>query len=146
MSDENQERLYLFAYYSAFLTKSNLWELVLSLEETKDHRWERKPPVVVRQQKKPRGATKSLTRLQHLPRLLYKFKYFGLGLCTKHRDAGFSVVRNAFEQGRGSKMTADVTDAAQLRILAKLEVDGVLGSTIDAYLHLTFQNIYFVVE
>ena len=63
MFGENQERLYFYAYYSAFLTKSSLWELVLSLEETKDHRQGRKPTVVVQQQKMPRGATESLTRL-----------------------------------------------------------------------------------
>ena len=48
--------------------------------------------------------------------------------------------------GTALAVQADVTDAAQFRILAKPEVDGVLGSTVDAYLHLTFQNIYFVVE
>ena len=38
VSMENPERLYLCTYYSAFLTKSNSWGLILSLEETKDHR------------------------------------------------------------------------------------------------------------
>ena len=38
VSMENPERLCLCAYYSAFLTKSRSWGLILSLEETKDHR------------------------------------------------------------------------------------------------------------
>ena len=44
----------------AFLTKSSSWGLTISLEETKDHRRGRKPPVVVRQQKKPRRGDRVL--------------------------------------------------------------------------------------
>ena len=63
LSEENQEHLYLCAYYSAFLTKSSLRGLAQSLEETTDHRRGRKPPVGLRQQKKPRRGDRVLNML-----------------------------------------------------------------------------------
>ena len=63
VSGENPEHLYLCAYYSVFLTKSSLRGLAQSLEETTEHRRGRKPPVVVRQRKKPRQGDRILNML-----------------------------------------------------------------------------------
>ena len=63
LSGENPEHLYLCAYYSASLTKSSLRGLAQSLEETTEHRRGRKPPVVVRQRKKPRQGDRVLNVL-----------------------------------------------------------------------------------
>ena len=63
VSGENPEHFNLCAYYSAFLTKSRLRGLAQSLEETTDHRRGRKPPVGLRQQKKPRRGDRVLNML-----------------------------------------------------------------------------------
>ena len=63
LSGENPEHFNLCAYYSTFLTKSILRGLAQSLEETTDHRRGRKPPIGLRQQKKPRRGDRVLNML-----------------------------------------------------------------------------------
>ena len=63
VSGENPEHFNLCAYYSTFLTKSILRGLAQSLEETTDHRRGRKPPIGLRQQKKPRRGDRVLNML-----------------------------------------------------------------------------------
>ena len=70
VSGENPEHFNLCAYYSAFLTKSSSWGLAQSLEETKDHRRGCKPPVGLRQQKKPRRV--GCSKLNSNTRQFYK--------------------------------------------------------------------------
>ena len=57
------------------------------------------------------------------------FHQFGFGVGPEHCYAGFSEVRDAFEEGRGGKVTAYMENSA------------VFVDTVDAFIDLTAQNI-----
>ena len=82
----------------------------------------------------------------HLAALLDEGENFLLRLGSEHSDTRLTIIGNAFEERRCSKMSADMKNATKLGALAILGVEGILCRAVDADCDLPLEDVYLVVE